>query len=420
MSGLGSLIVGLFGLAHDAGAFSGNKSEITVDFMGDKLWLYPENLQHLHENLVPFVMQKVNEDAHYFEQLRKDFYGDLYQPPAEGSGFIGGDYENDFEERRKMKKQHKYFAREIPFSDFQAVIDEDLNALLEGKEVNDSNKKARTNVTKRGDDKPYNEHPSPYEMSEEDRDKLQDRIDKSKVLAKEQNERKKKEEDERWMKFATGSGYGGSRMIPVLDFADIFKKALPNYQTKMNELKDLIATKNRGEENYFKKYEEVQDREYQKLYKEREDEEEETKKQLDEQDKTHEQKIEDANKKKEDFDKAVIANAEKRLQTQDRDAQAVSGIKTCKSNTKTRDQIEHEAYQEEKQRAKDAEEAEAKNLPPDTSRLPNRRATLERKKMGLGEPKKINKRAEVVKEIMVKKGLSMIEASKYVKQHNLY
>jgi hypothetical protein len=222
------------------------------------------------------------------------------------------------------------------------------------------------------------------------------------------------------MKFATGSGYGGSHMIPVLDFADIFKKAVPNYQTKMNELKDLIATKNRGEENYLKKYEEVQDREYQKLYKEREDEEEETKKQLDEQDKKYEQKIEDANKKKEDFDKAVIANAEKRLQTQDRDAQAVSGIKTCKSNTKTRDQIEHEAYQEEKQRAKDAEEAEAKNLPPDTSRLPNRRATLERKKMGLGEPKKINKRAEVVKEIMVKKGLSMIEASKYVKQHNLY
>lgn len=34
--------------------------------------------------------------------------------------------------------------------------------------------------------------------------------------------------------------------------------------------------------------------------------------------------------------------------------------------------------------------------------------------------KKINKRAEIVKKIMKEKGLSLIEASKFVKAHNLY
>jgi hypothetical protein len=39
---------------------------------------------------------------------------------------------------------------------------------------------------------------------------------------------------------------------------------------------------------------------------------------------------------------------------------------------------------------------------------------------GFGKPKKINKRLELVKKIMNEKGLKMIEASKYVKEHNLY
>ena len=34
--------------------------------------------------------------------------------------------------------------------------------------------------------------------------------------------------------------------------------------------------------------------------------------------------------------------------------------------------------------------------------------------------KKVSKRAEIVKKVMKEKGLSMIEASKYVKQHKLY
>ena len=34
--------------------------------------------------------------------------------------------------------------------------------------------------------------------------------------------------------------------------------------------------------------------------------------------------------------------------------------------------------------------------------------------------RKVNKRAELVKRIMVEKGLKMIEASKYVKDNNLY
>ena len=36
------------------------------------------------------------------------------------------------------------------------------------------------------------------------------------------------------------------------------------------------------------------------------------------------------------------------------------------------------------------------------------------------KPKKVNKRAEIVKKVMKEKGLSMIEASKYVKAHKLY
>ena len=43
------------------------------------------------------------------------------------------------------------------------------------------------------------------------------------------------------------------------------------------------------------------------------------------------------------------------------------------------------------------------------------------KSIGSGiKPKKVNKRAEIVKKIMKDKGLSMISASKYVKTHNLY
>ena len=43
------------------------------------------------------------------------------------------------------------------------------------------------------------------------------------------------------------------------------------------------------------------------------------------------------------------------------------------------------------------------------------------KSIGSGiKPKKVNKRAEIVKKIMKDKGLSLIESSKYVKAHNLY
>jgi hypothetical protein len=43
------------------------------------------------------------------------------------------------------------------------------------------------------------------------------------------------------------------------------------------------------------------------------------------------------------------------------------------------------------------------------------------KSIGSGiKPKKVNKRAEIVKKIMKDKGLSMISASKYVKENNLY
>ena len=52
--------------------------------------------------------------------------------------------------------------------------------------------------------------------------------------------------------------------------------------------------------------------------------------------------------------------------------------------------------------------------------LPVANAAID-KGIGSGlKPKKVNKRAEIVKKIMKDKGLSMIESSKYVKTHNLY
>ena len=39
---------------------------------------------------------------------------------------------------------------------------------------------------------------------------------------------------------------------------------------------------------------------------------------------------------------------------------------------------------------------------------------------GFGKPKRVNKRAEIVKKVMREHGISMIDASKYVKAHNMY
>ena len=68
----------------------------------------------------------------------------------------------------------------------------------------------------------------------------------------------------------------------------------------------------------------------------------------------------------------------------------------CNVSEQSEAKIRHEAFLEEKKKKDEAENYVE------------------------GSGKKINKRAIVVKEIMAKKGLSMIEASKYVKQHNLY
>ena len=39
---------------------------------------------------------------------------------------------------------------------------------------------------------------------------------------------------------------------------------------------------------------------------------------------------------------------------------------------------------------------------------------------GFGKPKRTNKRAEIVKKIMAEKKMNMIDASSYIKKHNLY
>ena len=44
----------------------------------------------------------------------------------------------------------------------------------------------------------------------------------------------------------------------------------------------------------------------------------------------------------------------------------------------------------------------------------------EDKPVGSGKPKRNSKRNEIVKKVMAEKGMKLIEASKYVKEHNLY
>ena len=69
---------------------------------------------------------------------------------------------------------------------------------------------------------------------------------------------------------------------------------------------------------------------------------------------------------------------------------------------------------------KDGATALAESNPELMPLLPVANAAID-KSIGSGlKSKKVNKRAEIVKKIMKDKGLSLIEASKYVKTHNLY
>lgn len=69
---------------------------------------------------------------------------------------------------------------------------------------------------------------------------------------------------------------------------------------------------------------------------------------------------------------------------------------------------------------KDGAMAFAESNPELMPLLPVANAVID-KGIGSGiKPKKVNKRAEIVKKIMKDKGLSMIESSKYVKAHKLY
>jgi len=58
---------------------------------------------------------------------------------------------------------------------------------------------------------------------------------------------------------------------------------------------------------------------------------------------------------------------------------------------------------------------------PTTQNLPSSSFSGGKKtKKASDKPKKVNKRAEIVKRVMKEKGLKLIEASKYVKANNLY
>lgn len=114
--------------------------------------------------------------------------------------------------------------------------------------------------------------------------------------------------------------------------------------------------------------------------------------------KAEDTKIEQEKAKKADFDAAVVKNVENRMAIEKSRKQP----KGCSSTQQSEAKIRHEAYQEEQRKREEREEAKAKDEP-----------------VKEGGNKK-QSRAEIVKKIMKEKGLKMIEASKYVKQHKLY
>jgi len=140
---------------------------------------------------------------------------------------------------------------------------------------------------------------------------------------------------------------------------------------------------------------------------------------------------EDEIKQKAEFDAAVIKNAEARMQKSASEEQATKGLKNyknCGASVNSAEKNRHDAFLEEKKKRDEIEEAKAKDEENKAlyevdaedrakSGTQAEGAFANAEKEGWG---KKEKRTEVVKKIMKKKGLSMIEASKYVKSHNLY
>ena len=152
------------------------------------------------------------------------------------------------------------------------------------------------------------------------------------------------------------------------------------------------ANQRKIDKEYEEKYKKLEEQ-YNEYLKKLEEEYEKTKgEQQDRFTKNEDSKIEREKAKKQAFDDAVIKNVENRSKFE----ASKKKVPGCEITEQSEAKIRHDAFLEEKNRQEDAENYVE------------------------GSGKKRNKRADVVKEIMVKKGLSMIEASKYVKQHNLY
>ena len=186
---------------------------------------------------------------------------------------------------------------------------------------------------------------------------------------------------------------------------------------RANEIRTrLEAAETKYYEDVAKKFEDNQTKaleaEYEKKNKELEEQYEQIMKELEEeyqkgyaenQDKFYgaeDTKIQKQKDNKKAFDDAILKNVENRMKFE----ASKKKVPGCNTTEQSEAKIRHDAFLEEKAKKEKAEEAEARGETPENS----------------GGGKKQNKRAVIVKEIMVKKGLSMIEASKYVKQHNLY
>jgi hypothetical protein len=324
------------------------KQEVTIPFLGHQIYLYPENIGAIQE----YAERTVEDIDNFFNELEQkknkylddaeDDIGKIFNIKKSG-GYYGGDFASDYGREMNERYEREKLERE------QEKV-----------------KKARE--------------------AEQEKQKFLSEL-------REKHEREKPEI---------------FRLLNEMPRVSQFSLKIinPKLGQMMKQLEDLRQKVVDEQKRYEQRKEHLKEEAFKELEEEMKDEEEILKNEKEALNLDQEAfKIKQSDKK-EKFNRDVIANADYRLKQMANDAKNVNrlGATNCASNVKSREQIEHEAYEEEKKKAEKAEEDEAKNITPDN---PN------------GSGRKM-KRTDVVKNIMKKKGLSMIEASKYVKSHNLY
>lgn len=333
------------------------KQEVTIPFLGHQIYLYPENIGAVQE----YAEKTVEDIDNFFVELeqKKNKYLD--------------DAEDDIGKIFNIKKSGgaiyyngRYFE----------LGDPELGKFVEETRLQEELRQAQEKARKERE-------------AEQEKQKFLTEL-------REKHEREKPEIFRLLNEMPRISQYNSTFLNTIY----------PKLGQMMKQLEDLRQRVVDEQKKYEQRKEQLKEEVFKELEEEIQDEDEILKNEKEALNLDQEAFKMKQSDKKEKFNRDVIANADYRLRQMANDAKNVSrlGATNCASNVKSREQIEHEAYEEEKKKAEKAEEDEAKNITPDN---PN------------GSGRKM-KRTDVVKNIMKKKGLSMIEASKYVKSHNLY